>query len=117
MTGRGETHRLERWVHWILLTGLVLSGLMLVTGLGLALLRGGPRPDGPPPGLPSLFRAAASGDGVAWLDLGLLALIGTPVLRVAVLALGWWLAGERRFAIVALAVLGLLAAGLLLGLG
>ena len=54
---------------------------------------------------------------MAWLDLGLLALMATPMLRVAVLALGWGLAGERRFAAVALAVLGLLGVGIALGVG
>jgi uncharacterized membrane protein len=49
--------------------------------------------------------------------LGLLILIGTPVLRVAVLAVGWWMMGDRRFAAVALTVLALLGLSLALGLG
>ena len=117
MADRSEPHRLERWVHRTLLVGLVLSGLLLTTGLVLVLLRGQARPEGRPPSVDSTVREATGGDGVAWLDLGLLALMATPMLRVAVLALGWGLAGERRFAAVALAVLGLLGVGIALGVG
>lgn len=109
--------RLEHWVHRSLLAGLALSGLLVASGLGLALARGQPRPVGAPPALGVVFREASGGDGTAWMELGLLMLMATPVLRVAVLALGWGLAGERRFAAVALAVLGLLALSLALGVG
>jgi uncharacterized membrane protein len=111
----GEAHRLEVWVHRSLLAGLVVSGLMLIVGLTLALLRGQVGPQGQPPPPDSLIRRAARGDGVAWLDLGLISLIATPILRVIVLAVGWGLAGERRFAAVATTVLALLVLGLVLG--
>jgi len=41
----------------------------------------------------------------------------TPMFRVAVLAIGWTLEGDQRFALVALAVLRLLGVNLLLGVG
>ncbi|MBV8557098.1 MAG: DUF1634 domain-containing protein [Planctomycetaceae bacterium] len=107
----------EHSVHWSLLSGLAVSALLLALGLGLALIRGGPRPEGPPHPLSALLRGAAHGEGVDLLDLGLLILIGTPVLRVAVLAVGWWTMGDRRFAAVALTVLALLGLSLALGLG
>jgi uncharacterized membrane protein len=113
----GESRRLARWVHRTLLIGLVLSGCLVGVGLALALLLGQPRPVGPPPSAPVLLRRAAGGDGTAWMELGLLALMFTPVLRVAVLAVGWWLAGEKRFSAVALVVLGLLGLSLALGVG
>jgi hypothetical protein len=100
-----------------LLAGLVLSGLLLVTGLAFALLGGQVRPDGPPPSAATMLREACKGSGVAFLDLGLLVLLGTPVCRVAVLAVGWGLSGERRFSAVALVVLSLLGIGLLIGVG
>lgn len=115
-----DTHRpsaLERLVHWTLLTGLAISALMLVAGLGFALGTGEPRPDGEPPSVSRIVRAAAGGDGVALLDLGLLMLILTPVLRVAVLAIGWAVERDWRFAAVAVAVLGLLGLGFVMGLG
>ena len=117
MAVRSGSHRLERWVHRTLLAGLVLSGLLLTTGLVRSSCGARPaRRDDPRPWI-SMVREATGGDGVAWLDLGLLALMATPMLRVAVLALGWGLAGERRFAAVALAVLGLLGVGIALGVG
>jgi len=50
------------------------------------------------------------------MTLGILALMATPILRVGVLAAGWSLEGERRFAAIAGAVLILLGASLYLGL-
>jgi len=112
-----ESHRLERWVHKTLLAGLIVSALLLATGLTLAFSRDQPRPEGRPPSSASLIRGAFEGDGAAMLYLGLLALMATPVLRVVALALGWGLEGERRFSAVALAVLGMLALGLVIGVG
>ena len=117
MAEAGDPHRLEHWVHHSLRAGLIVSGLLLASGLVSALIRGGPRPEGAPPPLPRVLRGAFRGEGVDLLDLGLLVLIGTPVLRVAVLAVGWGLAGRWRFAAIALAVLALLGVSLELGLG
>jgi uncharacterized membrane protein len=118
MEKKGDnSHRLERWVHWSLLTGILVSGFLLALGLVVSLARGGPRPPGPPPNLAEVFRLAIRGRGVDLLDLGLLALIGTPIVRVFVLAVGWGLAGERRFLAVALVVLGLLGLSFALGTG
>lgn len=112
-----ETRRLERWVHWTLLLGLAVSTALLLAGLAMSLAHHEPEPAGPPPRLAELARSAASGSGVSLLDLGVLALIATPILRVVALAVGWTAAGDRRFAMIAIAVLGLLALGLSLGLG
>ncbi|MBX6313696.1 MAG: DUF1634 domain-containing protein [Isosphaeraceae bacterium] len=109
--------RLERWVHWALLTGLVASGLLLALGLITALASGRPRPEGPPPPLALVIRAAVRGEGVGLIDLGLLALIGTPLLRVAVLAIGWAVERQWIFVAVALTVLGLLLLSFTLGVG
>ncbi len=112
-----ETHRLQRWVHRSLLAGLVLSGLLLA--LGLAAATRVPRPeDGQmPQPMGALVEHAARGDGEALMTLGLLALMATPVIRVGVLAAGWSVEGELRFAAVAAAVLVLLGASLYLGMG
>ena len=108
---------LERSVHRTLLSGMVVSGLVMGLGLLIALSQDVRDPDGPPPPLRDLFRSALRGDGVALIDLGLLVLIATPALRVVALGVGWLLEGERRFALVAAAVLALLALGMTLGLG
>jgi hypothetical protein len=112
-----ESHAIGRWVHLSLLAGLVVSGLLMAVGLAAALVSGAARPEGAPPGVAALFRMAAGGDGSALMDLGLLALMATPLLRVVVLAAGWALAREWRFAAVAVVVLGLLGLSLALGVG
>src|SRR4051794_24504913 len=108
---------LEHWVHRALLTGLVVSGLLMVTGLGIALIRHQDRPVGLPPPASVVLRQASGGNGVALMELGLLALVATPILRVAVLAIGWGLQRDWQFAAVAAVVLGLLAVSLVLGVG
>jgi uncharacterized membrane protein len=107
---------LERAVHRTLLGGVILCGVLLVFGLTIALTQHQPQ-SGTPPTLRELFRAALSGNGPAIIDLGIVVLMLTPFVRVAVLAVGWMLAGDRRFAAVALVVLGLLGLSLILGLG
>jgi hypothetical protein len=111
--------RLEHWVHWTLLAGLSTSGLLLLAGLLASLAQGPTRPTtGPPPSPWAVLRGTTHGDpATILLDLGLLALLATPMLRVAALAVGWSLAGDWRFAGVALVVLSLLGLGLALGLG
>jgi uncharacterized membrane protein len=54
---------------------------------------------------------------VPLLDLGLLALMLTPLVRIIILAGGWALRRDFRFALVALVVLLLLIASLLKGVG
>lgn len=116
MIGRDDgSGRLGRWVHRTLLSGLVASGLLLASGLAVALARGLATRSGPPPPLRAVLAGATRGDGSDLLDLGLLVLIATPVVRVAVLAIGWAIDRNWRFAAVALAVLALLGAGMALG--
>jgi len=57
------------------------------------------------------------GNGVAWMELGVLMLLATPVLRVIVLAIGWSLQRDGRMALVALVVLLLLAVSVVLSVG
>jgi hypothetical protein len=75
------------------------------------------RPEGPPPSLGVLMRGALWGDGLSITDLALLVLMVTPLVRVAVLAAGWTLMRQHRFAVVAFVVLGLLGLSLALGMG
>lgn len=110
-----QERALDHWVHRSLLAGLIVCGTLLV--LGLTLNSGTPERAGPPPGFRSLVGRSIGGDGPSLIRLGLLALLSTPVLRVVVLSIGWFRAGERRFALVAVAVLVLLVAGVILGVG
>lgn len=116
-TTQKSERRAERLVHFSLLAGLALAAVLLALGLLVGLVRGEPETGGEPPALPQLVLAALGGNGQALMNLGLMALMVTPVLRVAMLILGWTAAGERRFALVALAVLALLSLSMLLGVG
>lgn len=112
-----DSHRLNHWVHYSLLAGSSLSALVLLAGMILTLTMHQERPQGPPPGLGTLLHQVTRADGVALLDLGLLILMCTPILRVVVLGIGWLAGGDRRFAMVAFVVLALLLASLFLGVG
>jgi hypothetical protein len=109
----GLAHR----VHRVLFTGVVVAGLLLATGLAVALAGGQPLTAGPPGPIAELPGRAVAGDGGALIELGLLVLIITPGMRVVVLAVGWASAGDRRFAAVAGVVLLLLILSVLLGVG
>jgi uncharacterized membrane protein len=89
----------------------------MAAGLVVVVAAGQPRPLGPPDSVRELPGRAAAGSGVALIELGLLVLILTPALRVAVLAVGWTAAGDRRFAATATIVLALLGLSVWLGLG
>jgi Protein of unknown function (DUF1634) len=119
MTSEPKPHvdNLARAVHVALLTGLIPSGLLMAIGLIVALTSGQPRPDAPPPGIGVLIRQALAGQGVSLLALGTVFLMLTPLLRVIVLALGWALRRDWRFALIAFTVLTLLTISLTLGFG
>jgi uncharacterized membrane protein len=115
---RSTTHALEHWVHWILLAGTALSALLLVSGLAAGLFGFGPASSSARPRPWNILLGRQHADPQTFLlDLGLLALGATPMLRVVVLAIGWIVAREARFAAVALVVLALLVLSLMLGLG
>lgn len=93
-----EDRELRVRVGWLLRGGSALGGTLMALGLARAALAG---PE-----------AAA-----AWITPGIFILILTPVLRVALIALGFGLAGRWRFCAVSSGVLAMLAWGLFLGLG
>ena len=80
--------RLERLVELALTFGVAASGLLLLTGLSFGV--------------------------EAVLRIGVVLLMLTPVVRVAVLTLGLFREGDRRFGLVSLTVLAVLVAGILL---
>lgn len=113
----GRPHRLEHAIHLTLLFGSAISAALLLIGLIERLTKGQPPHDGPPSSVPDLIGPALRGDGSALIDLGLIILIATPALRVAVLIIGWGHERNWRFAAVAVTVLCLLGLSLLLGRG
>ncbi len=95
----------------------MLRGLLLAVGLAVVLLG----PDDVSGALPASVsvaaRGALHGDGLSLIAVGLLALMATPVTRVAILAVSWFQEGDRRYAAIAAAVLAILAVSVALGVG
>jgi uncharacterized membrane protein len=117
MNGRPDATRLAHRVHLVLLIGVAAAGLFMSAGLAIAGARGEPRPVGRADQIRTLPTRLAAGDGVALIEAGLIVLIVTPGLRVAVLGAGWAWARDWYGAAVAAAVLMLLAASVWVGLG
>jgi len=107
---------LRHIVHYSLLGGVALSGLVLVIGLTLGLGQT-PVEHKTPPHLAVLLPLAFSGQSTAVLNLGLLILLLTPLVRVATLSLGWAIRRQWLFAAVAALVLALLLTSMFLGVG
>jgi uncharacterized membrane protein len=109
---------LAHWVHRSLLAGLIVSAAALIVGVAVAIAKDQPLGEGgPPKHVRALVEDAAHGNGDALLNLGILALLFTPICRVVVLAIGWTVRREHRMAFVALCVLALLAISLIVGIG
>jgi uncharacterized membrane protein len=112
-----STDPLARWVHWSLLAGVLISGLLLIVGLVLTLSRNEFRTESLHLHVSMFIRDALAGHGPALLNLGIIVLMLTPICRVLVLCIGWLLERQYRMALVALCVLVLLAVSLVIAVG
>jgi uncharacterized membrane protein len=110
-------HSLEHRIGQTLRGGVFASAILLLAGLIKTLIENAPRRTGPPLPTAEIFRRALAGDGEQMMQLGLLVLIATPVIRVAVLVLSWSQEGNVKFALIAAFVLLLLALSFTLGVG
>lgn len=104
-------------VRAALLFGVLLSGGLLLCGLGALLLQGDPRPAAPPPSLTEIIGGILHGRPGDYLYGGLLVLMATPLIRVAILGAGWARNRNYLFAGIALGVLALLGGSIWLGVG
>jgi uncharacterized membrane protein len=68
-----------------------------------------------PTSLPAVWSGLAHGDPLAIIALGLLLLLATPVVRVAVSIVAFALEGDRRYVIITTLVLLILIASFVLG--
>ncbi len=108
--------KLGRMVHCSLLTGVLISGTLMVLGLVLAIGQQPPRHEAVADWR-LLATQATAGDGRSLISLGLIVLMLTPVVRVLVLAVGWSVGRQWWMAGVATIVAALLAVSMLLGVG
>lgn len=96
-SGHGHhTARLNRLIQVALISGLSVS--MLIMGIGTV-----------------LYFLHNTAGGATFMRIGMIVLMVTPALRVAVAALGYLLDGDRVFALVSVGVLVVLATSLVIG--
>ncbi len=118
------TFSVEHLVSRILLFGGLLGIGLVLLGLGLYAAHGGfrhhvldltRRPAGHPPGVFVSVRQVTDGlasrpiDPLALSALGLVILMVTPAVAVAAALPAFWCTGDRRYALIALVVLAMLA--------
>ncbi|MGH9029981.1 MAG: DUF1634 domain-containing protein [Acidimicrobiales bacterium] len=114
---------LERAVATVLRAGMLTSSIIIVTGVIVTLVRSnslrsarrsitalrrgvlGPSGVSTPHSVASVVHGLVHGNGPAIVMLGLLLLILTPVMRVAVSVVTFGLQRERRFVLITLIVL------------
>jgi uncharacterized membrane protein len=114
--------RVEKLLGALLLTGVMISGLVVFIGGVLYLLRYGRDPvhyenfDPQQAGLHSIVEVgkfALHGDGRAIIAIGLLLLIATPVMRVVFSMVAFALEKDRLYVVLTLIVLVILLLSLL----
>jgi uncharacterized membrane protein len=114
--------RLDDAVSLVLRAGVVLAALLVGAGGVLFLVRHG----GEPPGYATFrgepeelrhfggaVRAAVSGSGRALIQVGLFALVATPVARVALTLVAFALQRDRLYVAITTLVLALLLLGMI----
>ncbi len=115
---------MEARIGQILRLGMLVAAVLLILGLGLFFLRGitegAPslpellRP-GAPEGLPALVHGLLRADPLAVLRMGVLVLILTPMVRVAVTLVLFVAEGDWIFVVLTAIVFGILLLGFLSG--
>lgn len=103
----------HRRIQRVLRYGLVLGIAAMALGLIIDLVEGDMAAVAVP--LHSLLGVGSMGDRA--MAVGILILALTPVARVVALVIVWWREHDRRFALVGLTVLAVLALGAFLGRG
>lgn len=108
---------LESALARVLAVGTYASMALVAIGLVLLVAGGGsPLDPGPPLNLATLGADLVAGRPAAFLWLGILGVVATPATRVAGALIGFWRRGERRMALVAVAILVVVGLGVVAGL-
>jgi len=122
---RQDERQLEMLIGRVLQTGVLAAAAVVLAGAAVYLVRhGGDAPQygvfrGEPEDLCSVAGIVADASqlrGRGLIQLGLLLLIATPVVRVATAAIAFALERDRLYVAVSLIVLGSLAYSMLVGL-
>jgi uncharacterized membrane protein len=110
--GRDLDGTIARVLTWgtYLSVGLLAVGVVLMTANGVS-----PLDDAPPFQLDRIPADIAALRPVGFLWLGLLVAIATPLARVVASLVGYVAGGERRMALISVAILLVIAVGVILG--
>lgn len=103
----------RRIVSAVLRVGVAIATILMLVGVTMAGFKARLRAH--PVRLGQLASRLGQGHPSAFMELGILVLLATPIVRVLLLAVGWSVARDWRFAAVAAAVALLLATGIVLG--
>ncbi len=113
---QAETRDLNHVVHKVLIAGLAVSMLLMLTGVGLDLLYHRELPTVIPSPTEALRRALALRPS-GFLALGLLTLIGTPILRVVGSLIAFVIERDWRYAAITAIVLTVTIISIAFGAG
>lgn len=111
--GPGRDHEFDRFIGRLLIAvtyvavAFLLVGVVLLVAAGISPLSGGPALD-----LGRLAADVVALDPAAFLYLGILAVIATPLSRVVVAAIGFARQGDRWMLGVSIAILVVIAVGI-----
>ncbi|MEN6521476.1 MAG: DUF1634 domain-containing protein [Armatimonadota bacterium] len=103
----------NRYVEVVLTTGVILSLVILAFGSILLMVK--PVPVGVPGSVMDILRGVIRLNPSAIINLGLLVLLLTPVVRVIAAMLAFFAEKDRKFGLVSLTVLVILAVSALVG--
>lgn len=112
--------RAEVVISNVLRGGVLLSALIIAAGVALFYVRRAQSglPDHPyPDTLPAIWSGLTQGSPIAIIALGLLLLLATPVVRVAVSIFAFSLERDWRYVAITVLVLAILIASFFLGKG
>jgi uncharacterized membrane protein YfcA/uncharacterized membrane protein len=103
----GVMHNAEHIISWVLRGGVLLSAGIIILGLTLFVAEGAQAHTFPYT-LSAVVRGVSHGDSLSVVVLGLVLLMCTPVLRVAVSIIAFALEGDRRYVVITSLVMALL---------
>jgi uncharacterized membrane protein len=113
---------MERWISRGLMAGVVLSGLIILAGLALFLVKGAASGESlttlvdqqkTAADFGAILRGIGRADGKSLIQLGLFVLILTPISRVAMSVFLFLLERDRVFVLITTTVLLVLLGGLI----
>ena len=123
-SGRWSDHEVEQMIGRLLQVGVLIAAAVVLLGGVMLLVQHGRAPvefrtfstaTSPLQGLAGIVRGALALDSMAIVQLGLVLLIATPVMRVALTLVAFALQRDRLYVVLTAVVLALLLYGLLWG--